>query len=302
MTGRVFIGVSVAVQVQIASQCELRCNTWRKVSFEIQTTKSNVSNTRRSVLFDIQTRGRMFYLMSKHRDVIYQTREGVFQLISKHEKSVLFYIPTPRNNISNTRRSVSFNIQTGERVLFYIPTPRSNISNTRRSVSINIQTREGVFYLISKHREEIYQTREGVFHLISKHQEVINQTREGVFIRYSNTEKECLYDRVVKWWRPYHGWRITFASVDFWLVYREFIVSTKNSLLSQKFRVKIWLKFRIFRIFRQNTCQNPSWCALSCLDFLKRLLMPLHLHSYNSLKLRRHLRTETMKLRAKIKE
>ena len=98
--------------------------------------------------------------------------------------------------------------------------------NTRRSVLFDIQTRKGVFYVI-------YQTREGVFHLISKHQEVVNQTREGVFIRYSNTEKECLYDRVVKWWRSYHGWRITFASVDFWHVYHEFILSTKNCTLSK---------------------------------------------------------------------
>ena len=285
MTGRVFIGVSVAVQVQIASQCELRCNTWRKVSFEIQTTQSNKSNARRSVSFNIQTREGVFYFISKHEKVCCIWYPNT-------RKNVLFDIQTPKRDISNTRRSVSINIQTRGRVYYLISKHREII----------YQTRGRVFYLISNHREEIYQTREGVFHLISKHQEVINQTREGVFIRYSNTEKECLYDRVVKWWRTYHGWRITFASVDFWLVYREFIVSTKNSLLSQKFRVKIWLKFRIFRIFRQNTCQNPSWCALSCLDFLKRLLMPLHLHSYNSLKLRRHLRTETMKLRAKIKE
>ena len=25
-----------------------------------------------------------------------------------------------------------------------------------------------------------------------------------------------------------------------------------------------WLKLKIFRIFRQNTCKNPSWCALLC--------------------------------------
>ena len=82
---------------------------------------------------------------------MYETREGVFHLISKHPKSInpkseKQYIKyeksvssdiskTPRSNISNTRGSVSSDIQT----------PSSNISNTRESVS-----------LLSKHREAIY--------------------------------------------------------------------------------------------------------------------------------------------------
>ena len=166
------------MQVRIESQCEWRCNTWRKVSFEIETTKSSISNTRRSVSFNIQT------------------REGVFYLISKHEKECFIWYP-------NTRKSVLFDTQT----------LRSDISNTR-SVSFDIQTRGRVFYLISKQREIMNETREGegVFHftfrrliyqardqkecfiwewvflLIPKHQEVINQTW-GVFIRYLITEK-----------------------------------------------------------------------------------------------------------------
>ena len=160
MTGRVFIGVSVAVQVPFASQWELRCNTRRKVS----TTKCNISNTRRSVSFNIQTREGLFYLISKHEKECFIWYPNTEKWYIKYDESFIWY--------PNTRKSILFDIQT----------PRSDISNTRRSVSFNIQTRGRVFYLISKYREVIYQTREGVFHLISK------QERE-CFILYPNTEE-----------------------------------------------------------------------------------------------------------------
>ena len=97
-------------------------------------------NKRWSVASDIQT----------PRSVIYQTGEGVF----------LCGIQTTRRNISNTIRSVSFDIQTREGVFYLISntekqyikherkcfiwypntSPRSDISNTRRSVLSDIQT------------------------------------------------------------------------------------------------------------------------------------------------------------------
>ena len=150
------MGVSVAVQVQIASQCQWRCNTWRKVSFEIQTTKTNILNTRRSVSFNIQTRG-VFYLISKREECFiwypdtekwYIKYEECFNWYPNTSKSVSFDIQIPRSNKPNTRGSVSFYTQTTyisstrpEGVLHMrmsvssdIQTPRSNKSNMRRSV------------------------------------------------------------------------------------------------------------------------------------------------------------------------
>ena len=152
-------------------------------------------NKRWSVASDIQT----------PRSVIYQTREGVF----------LCGIQTTRRNISNTIRSVSFDIQTREGVFYLISntekqyikhekecfiwylTLRSNISNTRRSVLSDIQTcRSNVsntrgsvsFDIQTPHQEVIYQTREGVFYLIYKHWKVIYQTRGVFYLIYKHWE------------------------------------------------------------------------------------------------------------------
>ena len=37
-----------------------------------------------------QRQGKLFYTISKQREVIYQTREGVFYLISKHREVMLY--------------------------------------------------------------------------------------------------------------------------------------------------------------------------------------------------------------------
>jgi len=56
---------------------------------------------------------------------------------------------------------------------------------------------------------------------------------------------------------------------------------------TQKFTVQIWLKFRIFRLFRKKyLLEYPLMCSFVCFGFLKRLKMPWHLHWFdNSLKL-----------------
>ena len=96
------------------------------------------------------------------------------------------YPHTDKYYISNTRRSISSDIQT----------PRSNISNTRKSVSSGIQTpriikhekEHTMYHLISKHRELTYQTR-GVFHLISKHRELSNTRSVSSDIQTPRTNK-----------------------------------------------------------------------------------------------------------------
>ena len=104
--------------------------TGKTVLYDIQTTRGDISNMRRSVSCDIQTsrsyiyqsRG-VFYLKSKHREVIYQTREKVFYRICKDRKV-----------INKTRESV-----------FYL-TPNTKMSYV-------CQTRlEGVFILYSKNK------------------------------------------------------------------------------------------------------------------------------------------------------
>ena len=90
------------------------------------------------------------FIRFNQREVIYQNEKGVFHLISKHQGDIyqtrvgvffVWYPNRPWSNISNRRRSVSYDIQT----------PRSNISNTRRSVSFDIQTPGEVMYLTSSH-------------------------------------------------------------------------------------------------------------------------------------------------------
>ena len=135
-------------------------------------------NKRWSVASDIQT----------PRSVIYQTREGVF----------LCGIQTTRRNISNTIRSVSFDIQTRERVFYLISnTEKQYIKHEKEcfiwylTLRSNISNREGVFYLIYKLAEVMSQTREEVFHLISKHltkKWYIKHEKE-CFIWYTNIEK-----------------------------------------------------------------------------------------------------------------
>ena len=174
-------------------------------------------NKRWSVASDIQT----------PRSVIYQTGEGVF----------LCGIQTTRRNISNTIRSVSFDIQTREGVFYLISntekqyikhekecfiwylTLRSNISNTRGSVSFDIQTphqeviyqtREGVFYLISKRREVIYQTRKEVFHLIFKHREVIYQTRGVFYLIYKHWK--VIYQTRGVFYLIYKHWEVIYQT------------------------------------------------------------------------------------------
>ena len=49
---------------------------------DIQTPRSYMSSTRRSVSSDVQIQEGVFYLISKHLEVIYQTREGVIHMIS----------------------------------------------------------------------------------------------------------------------------------------------------------------------------------------------------------------------------
>ena len=162
MTGRVFIGVSVAVQVQVAAQCQWRCNTWRKVSFEIQTTKSNISNTRRSVSFNIQTREGVFYLISKHEKECFIWYPNTEKWYIKYEE---YFIRYP-----NTRKSVSFDIQI----------PRSDISNTRGSVSFYIQTT----YISSKRPEGVLHMRMSVSSDIQT-----PRSNKSNMIRYLITEK-----------------------------------------------------------------------------------------------------------------
>ena len=95
--------------------------TGKTVLYDIQTTRGDISNMRRSVSCDIiqasrsyiyQSRG-VFYMKSKHREVIYQTREKVFYRICKDRKVInktresVFYLilNTERCHMSNTRRS-----------------------------------------------------------------------------------------------------------------------------------------------------------------------------------------------------
>ena len=65
----------------------------------------------------------MYYLISKHRELTYQTQGGVFHLISKHRE------------LSNTRRSVSSDIQT----------PRTNKSNRTNALSDNQNPRSDIY-------------------------------------------------------------------------------------------------------------------------------------------------------------
>ena len=54
--------------------------------------------------------------------------------------------------------------------------------------------------------------------------------------------------------------------------------------------IKIWLKFRIFL---QNTCWNPSWCALWWVQVFESVFTCPGIFIHDILKLRRHLDTET---------
>ena len=111
----------------------------------------------------------MFHLLSKHQGDIYHTRVGVFFVwypnrplsnISNTRMSVSSDIQTPRSNMSNPRRSVSSDIQT----------PRSNISNTRRSVSSDIQTpRSNISYTRRSVSSDIHTPAGEVMYLTSSH-------------------------------------------------------------------------------------------------------------------------------------
>ena len=74
----------------------------------------------------------MFYLISKHQDIIYQTR-GVFYVISKH-REVMYRTREGERHIykSNTRKSVTSDNQT----------PRDDTPNTGRG-SPDIETPKG---------------------------------------------------------------------------------------------------------------------------------------------------------------
>ena len=80
----------------------------------------------------------MFHLILRRRRITRITRSN----ISNTRRSVSFDIKTPISDISNTRKSVSFDIKT----------PISDISNTRRSVSSDIQTPRNSRRRISNYR------------------------------------------------------------------------------------------------------------------------------------------------------
>ena len=196
-------------------------------------------NKRWSVASDIKT----------PRSLIYQTREAVS----------LCGIQTTRRNISNTIRSVSFDIPTREGVFYLISntekqyikhekecfiwylTLRSNISNTRRSVLSDIQTcRSNVsntrgsvsFDIQTPHQEVIYQTREGVFYLISKRREVIYQTRKEVF-HLIFKHREVIYQTRGVFYLIYKHWEVIYQTRGvFYLIYkhRKVIYQTRKGV------------------------------------------------------------------------
>ena len=88
-----------------------------------------ISGDKREVI--CETREGVFHLISKYGEVIHQTQEGVFRLISKNPKSIY---PKSEKQYIKHEKSVSCDICKTEVVY------RSNISNTRGSVSSDIQT------------------------------------------------------------------------------------------------------------------------------------------------------------------